>query len=92
MTDLSQALNVKVSLADCAEEGECVEIRVAGEPPLELRLSPPQARALASDLIQAVYRAEVKQSLRAGRGSNASGPRQAGAGLLGTEHLAPRFS
>lgn len=88
MSDLSQASNVQISLEPCGDAGDCVKIRVAGEPPLELRLSPQQARALASDLIQTVYRAEVKQSLQRGKGSDPLHALQNGASHLGTQHAA----
>ncbi len=47
----------------CADAEECVEFKISGEHEAVLYLTPQQARALASDLIQTVYRAEVKNSL-----------------------------
>lgn len=46
------------------EEGDCIHLQIAGAQNVEINLTPQQARALASDLIQTVYRAEVKNSLQ----------------------------
>lgn len=48
----------------CANAEECIELKIAGAHEAVLYLTPQQARALASDLIQTVYRAEVKNSLQ----------------------------
>lgn len=45
------------------EEGDSIHIQISGAETVSLNLTPQQARALASDLIQTVYRAEVKNSL-----------------------------
>lgn len=62
MTQLNQDLQFAVSLYDC-EEGDCVKIELMDDHGTVLMLSPQQARAFASELIQTVYRAEVKNSL-----------------------------
>ena len=48
------------------EEGDCIHLQISGAQNVALNLTPQQARALASDLIQTVYRAEVKNSLQSG--------------------------
>ncbi len=48
------------------EEGDCIHLQLSGADNVSLNLTPQQARALASDLIQTVYRAEVKNSLQIG--------------------------
>ena len=45
------------------DEGDCIHLQLSGADNVSLNLTPQQARALASDLIQTVYRAEVKSSL-----------------------------
>lgn len=62
MSQLTQSLNIVIALQECGDQGECVKLRLDGE--TELFLSPEQARKLASELIQTVYRAEVKNSLK----------------------------
>lgn len=61
MTQINLNLNIAIALQECGDQGDCVKIRL-GES--DLFLSPEQARKLASDLIQTVYRAEVKTSLK----------------------------
>lgn len=63
MTQINQNLDIAIALQDCGEEGDCVKLRL-GDATGELFLSPAQARLLASQLIQTVYRAEVKTSLK----------------------------
>jgi hypothetical protein len=90
MADEAGLHGVAVSLEDGGNESECVRLEFAESPGRFLCLSPAQARALASELIQSVYKAEVKTSLRRNRrqGEPAaervvqgtfSGPRAAGA-------------
>lgn len=68
-------VNFKISPQCSGEEGECIEVQISGEQSVVLFLTPQQAREMASDLIQTVYRAEVKNSLMAGqRRSNAKAP------------------
>ena len=55
-----------MSLGDAEREGECVKIAFSGASGQVLSLTPQQARALASELIQQVYKAEVKTSLKRG--------------------------
>lgn len=55
---------------DEAADGR-VRLTLAGDPARVFSFTPSQARALASELIQAVYKAEVRQSL-ARRGRTAS--------------------
>ncbi len=62
MTQVNQDLQFSVSLYDC-EEGDCVKIELLDDQGTVIMLSPQQARAFASELIQTVYRAEVKNSL-----------------------------
>lgn len=50
---------VVFSVRDCREEG-CVKLTVDGIKDVALYLSAQQARALACNLIQHAYRAEVK--------------------------------
>ena len=54
------------------EEGDCIHLQISGAQNVALNLTPQQARALASDLIQTVYRAEVKNSLQSGERRMAS--------------------
>ena len=62
MTQATQDIQYAVSLFDC-NEGDCVKIEISGAQGAVVMLSPQQARAFASELIQTVYRAEVKNSL-----------------------------
>ncbi len=62
MTQETPEIQFAVSLFDC-KEGDCVKIEISGVQDAVLMLSPQQARAFASELIQTVYRAEVKNSL-----------------------------
>lgn len=64
MSDSSNGLNIEVSLAEAGRDGECVKIAFPDAPDQVLSLTPQQARALASELIQTVYKAEVKTSLQ----------------------------
>lgn len=57
--------DVKFSITpQSREEGDCIHLQISGAQNVALNLTPQQARALASDLIQTVYRAEVKNSLQ----------------------------
>jgi len=60
-------LNIEVSLGEAGRDGDCVRITFADAPDQALSLTPQQARELASELIQQVYKAEVKTSLRRGQ-------------------------
>jgi hypothetical protein len=62
MTQEAPEIQFAVSLFDC-KEGDCVKIELSGAQDVVVMLSPQQARAFASELIQTVYRAEVKNSL-----------------------------
>ena len=62
MTQVNQDMSFAVSLYDC-EEGDCVKIEMLDAHGTVLMLTPQQARTFASELIQTVYRAEVKNSL-----------------------------
>lgn len=56
---------VNVNLTSNNEGLECVSIHISGhDEVLSLCLTPSQARALATDLITAVNRAEVKANLK----------------------------
>lgn len=61
MAKVDEQLKIDVALQQCGEQGDCIRFNLGGQ---ELFLSPQQARALASELIQTVYRAEVKNSLK----------------------------
>jgi hypothetical protein len=63
MTQANQDMKFEVSLYPC-DDGDCLKIEIAGAQSMVLFLSPHQARAFASELIQTVYRAEVKNSLQ----------------------------
>jgi len=63
MTQLNQDTEFNVTLYTC-EEGDCVKIELNGAQKSVILLTPQQARAFASELIQTVYRAEVKNSLQ----------------------------
>ena len=63
MTQLNQDTQFDVTLYNC-EEGDCVKIELTGAQETVMLLTPQQARAFASELIQTVYRAEVKNSLQ----------------------------
>jgi hypothetical protein len=87
MSETNNAPKIEVSLCDGVQDGECVKIAFNGG--CDVAMTPQQARALASELIQLVYKAEVKTSLQRGkRPATAServvqgsfpGPRVAGA-------------
>jgi hypothetical protein len=62
MAQETPEIQFAVSLFDC-KEGDCVKIEISGAENVVVMLSPQQARAFASELIQTVYRAEVKNSL-----------------------------
>ncbi len=64
MADSTNGMNIEVSLAEASREEECVKIAFSDAPEQVLSLTPQQARALASELIQTVYKAEVKTSLQ----------------------------
>lgn len=56
---------VKVNLTSNDQGQECVSMHIMGEgEALALCLSPSQARALATDLVTAVNRVEVKANLK----------------------------
>ena len=63
MTQANENTKFDVSLYAC-EDGDCLKIDIAGAQNMALFLSPQQARAFASQLIQTVYRAEVKNTLQ----------------------------
>ena len=63
MTQANQDKKFDVSLYAC-DDGDCVKIEIAGAQNIVLFLTPHQARAFASELIQTVYRAEVKNNLQ----------------------------
>lgn len=63
MALLTQDLKFTVAPKTC-DDGDCIEVQISGEQNAKFFLSPQQARAIASDLIQTVYRAEVKNSLQ----------------------------
>ena len=63
MAQLNQDTQFDVTLYSC-EEGDCVKIELTGAQETVMLLTPQQARAFASELIQTVYRAEVKNSLQ----------------------------
>lgn len=63
MAQVDQDLKFGVSLHAC-EDGDCLKIEFSGDQKVVMFLSPAQARAFASELIQTVYRAEVKNSLQ----------------------------
>lgn len=64
MALMTQDVKFTITPQNCGEEGDCIQVQISGEQSLVLCLTPQQARALASDLIQTVYRAEVKNSLQ----------------------------
>jgi hypothetical protein len=63
MAQLNQDTQFDVALYSC-EEGDCVKIELTGAQSAVMLLTPQEARAFASELIQTVYRAEVKNSLQ----------------------------
>lgn len=74
MAQLNQDTQFDVSLYSC-EEGDCVKIALTGAQEAVMLLTPQEARAFASELIQTVYRAEVKNSLQ--RKQNSTAPKKA---------------
>ncbi|MEK6663944.1 MAG: hypothetical protein AABY73_08790 [Pseudomonadota bacterium] len=64
MALLTQDVKFTITPQSCGEEGDCIQVQISGEQSVVLCLTPQQARAMASDLIQTVYRAEVKNSLQ----------------------------
>jgi len=68
MSNHQTLAGIGITVREDAENGRvCVEVAAAGA---RLDLTPEQARALASQLIQTVYQAEVKVSLRRAQGRN----------------------
>lgn len=63
MAQTPQDLKFTITPQSCGEAGDCIQLQISGEQSVVLCLTPQQARAMASDLIQTVYRAEVKNSL-----------------------------
>ena len=63
MKQANQDAKFEVSLQAC-DEGDCLKIEISGDQSMVIFLSPSQARTFASELIQTVYRAEVKNSLQ----------------------------
>jgi len=63
MANVTQDVKFSITPQTCGEAEECIEVKISGEQNVALYLTPQQARAMASDLIQTVYRAEVKSSL-----------------------------
>ncbi len=63
MDPVSPDMKFDISLYAC-DEGDCLKIEIAGSQNAAIFMSPRQARAFASELIQTVYRAEVKNSLQ----------------------------
>jgi hypothetical protein len=68
----TQEVRFTVTPQSCGEEGDCIQVQISGEQSVVLCLTPQQARAMASDLIQTVYRAEVKNSLQSGQRRSAA--------------------
>ena len=64
MSNSMNGPSIEVSLVDSDGDANCVKIEFPGEVEQVLRLTPQQARSLASELIQMVYKAEVKSSLQ----------------------------
>lgn len=64
MALLSKDVEFTITPKSCGDEGDCIQVQISGEQSATLFLTPQQARAIASDLIQTVYRAEVKNSLQ----------------------------
>ncbi len=64
MALLTQDVKFTITPQSCGEEGDCIRVEISGEQSVVLCLTPQQARVMASDLIQTVYRAEVKNSLQ----------------------------
>jgi hypothetical protein len=64
MVEVAPDLMIQISLTTPDDSQEEVMIAFSSEKCAEMRLSTAQARILASELIQIVHRAEVKNSLR----------------------------
>jgi hypothetical protein len=64
MVEVAPDLTIHVSLTTPDDNQDEVMIAFSSEKCAEMRLSTAQARILASELIQIVHRAEVKNSLR----------------------------
>lgn len=86
MTDV-QDIQFAVSLFDC-KEGDCVKLEITGAQAATFVLTPQQARAFASDLIQTVYRAEVKNSLQKKQATPGRAPEKMDARLYVKAHPA----
>ena len=81
----SQNEKVEVTVVEGSDGSECIALQVSsGGETNVLKLTPSQARLLATELIAAVNRAEVKVNLKSGtnmwRRSGESRPRLATAG------------
>jgi len=90
MAEAEHGFDIEVAADEAGGNGECVRVAFPAAADRVLYLTPQQARAFASELIQTVYKAEVKTSLqRKTRQANPSservvqgafpGPRIAGA-------------
>ena len=65
MVNIDQDLKIEVALDDSEESKNSVRIAFHGDAPGSLvSLSPSDARALASEIIETVHRAEVKRKLK----------------------------
>jgi len=67
MATTSNGFDIEISLGESGQTDECVKVAFAGDGGQTVYLSPQQAREFASELIQTVYRAEVKGSLQRGQ-------------------------
>ena len=63
---LTQFENLEVSVLAGVDGSERIALNVVGQDGVMMKLTPSQARLLATELISAVNRAEVKASLKVG--------------------------
>ena len=64
MVTINQDLSIKVSVADDHPGRNDVMLNISGTPGSVICVSPEQARRLALELVQAVYKAEVRHNLQ----------------------------
>jgi hypothetical protein len=75
MIDLNQGGSLDVTLKEDAQGRDSVILAIAGQS-CELSLTPHQARVLATELIMAVNRAEVRNNLKHSQNMVRSGQQQ----------------
>ena len=76
MIELNQGGSLDVTLKEDGQGRDSVILALASQPGCELSLTPHQARVLATELIMAVNRAEVRNNLKHSQNMVRSGQQQ----------------